>query len=163
MIPLFLLLLRCVFKGKVTKTTLILLSSLVFVISLASTVGNTAWNTYFKKNLDRYNAFSAIVKADYFDIIPDGSIIYIPDYNGIHNDMEITKSFAKIYTTRDIYFENKEENLDFSKNIICMRYDHNSHAVIIGNIDESFMCNDVYICGEYNVSLPETIDMKNIF
>ena len=24
--------------------------------------------------------------------------------------MEITKSFAKTYTTRDIYFENKEEN-----------------------------------------------------
>lgn len=163
MIPLFLLLLRCVFKGKVKKPTLILLSSLVFVISLASTVGNAAWNTYFKKNLDRYNAFSAIVKDDYFDSIPDGSIIYIPDYNGIHNDMEITKSFAKTYTTRDIYFENKEENLDFSKNIICMRYDPISHAVIIGSIDKSFMCSNFYVLGKYNASLPETVDMKNIF
>ncbi len=163
MVPLFLIIIKSIFRKKLKRHALILLSIMIFIISLSASVGNTAWNIYFKKNLMRYTAFENAVSDDYFDNIPDGTVIYIPDYQGIHHDMNITADFARIYTDAQIYFENDENKLDFSENVICMRYDKSTHAILLGHIDPTFSSNDVYIIGDYNKTLPEYVNMKNLF
>lgn len=161
MIPLFLIILKTVFKSD-KKLALIFMSLIVFICSAASAVGNTAWNVYFAKNLERYKAFYAAVSDDYFDDIEDGTVVFIPDYQGIHNDMNITKSYASIYTSADITFENDPDRLDFSYPVLCMRYDPSEHTMIIGDITPSFeTSNAFYIYGNDHAPIYGTINMMN--
>ncbi len=146
MIPLSLLILKCIFKGKIKKPFLILLSSLVFLISLCACVNNIAWNIYFGKNLKRYEAFRNAVADEYFENLPSGTIIYIPDYSGIHNDMNTTSSFASIYTTTDLTFENEKSELDFSHTVVYMKYESKTGNILISKIDENFNNLEEYKC-----------------
>lgn len=138
MIPLFLLILKCIFKGSIKKPCIIILSSLVFIVSLGACVNNTAWNIYFRKNLRKYEAFRNAVEDEYFDNLPSGTTIYIPDYSGIHNDMDITASFASIYSSADVKFENQGSELDFSHPVVYMKYDAQTGDIMISRIDSNF-------------------------
>ncbi len=150
-------------NNKIQKPALVVMSILVFIISLLCCINNKSWNSIFEKQLKRYEAFYHAVSDDYFDNIEDGTIIYIPDYTGIHNDMNITKTYASIYTSRDITFKNDKSAIDFSKPVICMRYDEVSGAMFIGHIGPDFISSDLYICGEYDSAVPKSINMETIF
>lgn len=150
-------------NNKIQKPVLVVMSILVFIISLLCCVNNKAWNNTFEKQLKRYEAFYNAVSDDYFDNIEDGTVIYIPDYTGIHHDMNITKTYASIYTSRDITFQNDTSKIDFSKPVICMRYDEVSGAMFIGHISSDFISSDLYICGEYDSAVPENTNMETIF
>lgn len=155
MIPLFLIVLKTLFK-KETKAVLISMSVIVFAAAFAAAAGNTAWNVYFGKNLDRYRAFEASVQDDFFDSLGDKTTVYIPDYKGIHHDMNITKAFATIYTSSDIRFTNNRNEIDFSAPVVFLKYDPSSKTMIAGSLDSSFTANDAfYIYGE-NKSQPVT-------
>lgn len=135
MIPLFLLILKCIFKGTLKKHCIIILSSLVFLVSLSACVNNIAWNIYFRKDLVKYKAFRNAVSEDYFDNLQSGTVIYIPDYSGIHNDMDLTAEFASIYTSSDITFENDSSKLDFSHPVIYMKYEADTGNITLIKVD----------------------------
>lgn len=163
LIPLILFFLKILFKNPVKKPVLIFLTSVFFLASLAVEVSNTAWNKYFEKKLVKYEAFSSFVKDDYFDRIPDGSVIFIPDYYGIHGDMETTAAFAHVYSSGSFSFENEASKLDFSEPVYCMRYDPETNSVLIGEINENFCSDSVYIIGNYSKPVTENFDMMAAF
>ena len=152
MIPLFLIVLKTIFRNN-SKPVMIFLSSIVFCISFVSSAGNTAWNVYFGKNLERYKAFSAAVSSSYFDNLEDGTTVYIPDYTGIHNSMDITKSFAAIYTSADINFTNKIETIDFSHPAVFLKYSPEDKSMTAGNLNADGSFSDCFcIYGNSNIT-----------
>lgn len=134
LILLFILILKTLFRKK-SRITLLALSGFVFVISIAAVINNTAWNCYFRGQLRRYEAFETAVSSDYFDGLEDGTVVYIPDYSGIHNDMSITESFVSIYTDTELSFTNNADALDFGKNVIMMKYDPDTGTVSCGRLE----------------------------
>lgn len=118
-------------RGNVEKV----LSICVTLVTLVCSLGNTAWNTYFSKNLDRYKAFEEAVSSEYFDNITDGTVIYIPDYQGIHNDMKLTEYYADVYISADVTFENNYDNINFSKPVISMLYDEDTKKITVERIN----------------------------
>lgn len=140
LIPLFILVLKCIVKKKSNVNTIVL-STLVFAVSLVSAVNNAAWNCYFRTELARYRAFSDAVSSDYFDTLEDGTTVYIPDYTGIHHDMSITESFVSIYTDSDLTFTNDAESIDFSRPVIMMKYDPEKKIISCGKMDNDMNFN----------------------
>ena len=122
-------------RGNVEKSVEKVFSVCVALVTLVCSLGNTAWNTYFNKNLDRYKAFEKAVSSKYFDVIPDGTVIYIPDYSGIHNDMKLTEYYADVYISADVTFENNYNNIDFSKPVVSMLYDENTKKITVERIN----------------------------
>ncbi|MBP1591361.1 MAG: hypothetical protein ILP22_04915 [Oscillospiraceae bacterium] len=140
LIPLFILVLKCIVK-KNSRVTTVCLSTLVFAVSLISAVNNTAWNCYFKGEYAMYRAFSDAVTSDYFDTLEDGTTVFIPDYTGIHHDMSITESFVSIYTDADLTFTNDAESIDFSRPVIMMKYDPEKKIISCGKMDNDMNFN----------------------
>ncbi|MDE6848089.1 MAG: hypothetical protein K2J44_01920 [Ruminococcus sp.] len=122
-------------RGNVEKPVKKVLSICVALVTLVCSLGNTAWNTYFSKNLDRYKAFEEAVSSEYFDNITDGTVIYIPDYSGIHNNMELTEYYADVYISVDVTFENNYDNIDFSKPVVSMLYDEDTKKITVERIN----------------------------
>lgn len=122
-------------RGNVEKSVEKVFSVCVALVTLVCSLGNTAWNTYFNKNLDRYKAFEKAVSSKYFDVIPDGTVIYIPDYSGIHNDMKLTEYYADVYISADVTFENNYNNIDFSKPVVSMLYDENTKKITVERVN----------------------------
>ncbi len=135
LIPLFILVLKCIVKNE-NRVSVTVLSVLVFAVSLVSSVNNAAWNRYFRTDLERYKAFSDAVSSDYFDALEDGTTVYIPDYAGIHHDMSITESFVSIYTDADLTFTNEPENIDFARHVIMLKYDPEQKTVSCGKMSQ---------------------------
>lgn len=113
------------------KKTLFILSTAVSAVVLACSLGNTAWNTYFNNNLAKYIAFSEALSSDYFNDIEDGTIVYIPDFSGIHNDMNLTAYYAETIISADVAFTNDKSQLDFSVPVVAMYYDSVKQKIII--------------------------------
>lgn len=122
-------------RENVEKSVEKVLSICVASVTLVCSLGNTAWNTYFSKNLDRYKAFEEAVSSGYFDSVTDGTVIYIPDYSGIHNDMELTEYYADVYIPADVTFENNYDNIDFSKPVVSMLYDEDTKKITVERIN----------------------------
>ncbi len=122
-------------RGNVEKSVEKVLSICVALVTLVCSLGNTAWDAYFSKNLDRYRAFEEAVSSEYFKDIPDGTVIYIPDYTGIHNDMNLTAYYADVYISADVTFENNYDNIDFSKPVVSMLYDDSTQKITIERIN----------------------------
>lgn len=124
-----------VFRKK-SRAAVTSMSLLVFCISLVSSVNNAAWNCFFERNLERYTAFSEAVSSDYFDRLEDGTVVYTPDYTGIHNDMSVTESFVSVYTDVKLSFTNDISPADFSRPVIIMKYDSVTGTVLCGRLHE---------------------------
>ncbi|MDE5770690.1 MAG: hypothetical protein K2I06_03520 [Ruminococcus sp.] len=122
-------------RGNVEKSVEKMLSICVALVTLVCSLGNTAWDAYFSKNLDRYRAFEEAVSSEYFDDIPDGTVIYIPDYTGIHNDMNFTAYYADVYISADVTFENNYDDIDFSKPVVSMLYDEDTKKITVERIN----------------------------
>lgn len=160
LIPMFLLILKSVVKTN-SKAVMTLLSTFVFAVSLTCTLNNAAWNVYFRKNLNRYEAFSAAVKSSYFDTLENGTTVFIPDYTGIHNDMSITKSFAAIYTDSDITFSNNSDEIDFSSPVVFLKYYPETNTMTAGTLNSDFTSSDAfYIYGNNNKPIDSIISVK---
>ena len=134
LIMLFVLVLKCIIK-KNNRIATVILSVLVFSVSLVSTVNNAAWNCYFRGEFARYKAFSDAVSSDYFDTLENGTTVYIPDYTGIHHDMSVTESFVSIYTNAGLTFTNDPESIDFGRPVIMMKYDPEKQIINCGKMD----------------------------
>ncbi|MDE5583021.1 MAG: hypothetical protein K2J08_04905 [Ruminococcus sp.] len=118
-----------------TKRVMIILSLAVSAITLVCSFSNTAWNTYFNKNLEKYKAFEEAVSSDFFDDVTDGTVIYIPDFSGIHNDMELTAYYAEVFIGADVTFTNEKSQIDFSKPVVAMYYDSGKKKIFIEKIN----------------------------
>lgn len=167
LILLFVLILNEIYskKKKKKKILLGLFTALVFVISLACSINNSIWNSIFSDQLRSYEAFDASVSDKYFETVESDAVIYIPDYKGIHNSMEITGEYAHIYLNPGITFENNRDSLDFSRPVICMRYDKKTGAMLIGRIDSDFNTSLVYVVGDADPSYLTggLVNMENVF
>lgn len=119
----------------VEKSVETVLSICVSVVTLVCSLNNSAWDAYFSKNLAKYRAFENAVSSEYFEDIPDGTVIYIPDYSGIHNDMELTAYYADVYIPADVTFENDYNNLDFSRPVVAMHYDETTQKITIEELN----------------------------
>lgn len=157
LIPLFLIILKSFIRTD-SKPVMITVSLIVFAVSLISNLNNAAWNKYFAINLARYEAFSAAVSDDFFDTLENGTIVYIPDYSGIHNDMDVTRSFAAVYTDSDITFTNNPDDIDFSYPVVFLKYNSEDNTMIAGSLLPDLTgFNAFYIYGKENLPVSETI------
>ncbi len=163
LIPLLFIILKMIFSKPLKKPALIILSSLVFIVSLTAGISNTAWNRIFEKKLLKYEAFENAVENVYFDSLPDDSVVFIPDFYGIHGDMDTTESFAQIYSSAKFDFENDPSLLDFSRPVFCLRYDPETSSVLIGQIDSSFCSDSVFVIGKYDKPIEKHFDMMAAF
>ncbi len=163
LIPILFILLKMIFSKPLNKPMLVLLSSFVFIISLTAEISNTAWNRIFEKKLLKYEAFELAVKNDYFDDIPDNAIVYIPDFYGIHGDMDTTETFAHIFSSSEFDFENDVSQLDFSRPVFCMRYDPDTSSVLIGRINSDYCSDSVFVIGEADEPKEKNFNMMTAF
>ncbi|MDO5559554.1 MAG: hypothetical protein Q4F95_08130 [Oscillospiraceae bacterium] len=141
------------------------LTAVVFIVSLACSINNSIFNAKFKEQLAGYTAFENAVSDKYFDNVSENAVVYIPDYSGIHNSMETTADFAHIYLNDGITFENDKDKLDFSRPVICMRFDEKTGAMLIGEIDSDFNASSVYVVGDADPSYltGDLVNMENVF
>lgn len=135
MIMLAVIVFSTVKRQNVEKPVNIFLSICVSLTALVCSLGNSAWDAYFSKNLAKYRAFETALSSGYFDDIEDGTVIYIPDYSGIHNDMELTGYYAEVFISADVTFENNYDSIDFSKNVTAMYYDEDSQKIIFEELN----------------------------
>ena len=163
LIPLLFFILKMVFKKPLKKPVLIFFSVLVFFVSLTTEISNTAWNSIFEKKLLKYEAFENAVENDYFDSLPDDAVVFIPDYYGIHGNMDTTETFAHIFSSSKFDLENDASLLDFSRPVFCLRYDPKTSAVLIGKIDSSFCSDSVFVIGKYDIQTDNRFDMMAAF
>lgn len=131
MIPLFLVILKLIFPEKPKKPALLTLSSIVFLISLAAGINNEAWNIYFGNNLKRYEAFRSAVSSEEFSQLAPGTTVYIPDYTGIHNDMDLTREFAQLYSSADITFTTDPNSIAPSTPYVTFVYNSETASISI--------------------------------
>ncbi len=145
-IPAAVIILKFIIR-KNSKTALVAASCLVFTVSLVCTLGNAAWNCFFSSNLQRYRAFENAVSSDYFESLEDGTTVYIPDYQGIHGNMDTTKDFASVFSSSDIYFCTSESEIDFSRPAVILKYDNVSGTVTFGTLSEDLTYTAEIILG----------------
>ncbi len=125
------------------KTFLAVAMAAVVSVSVMTDIAN-AWYAATQENqLRRMMAVTAAAEEGMFNDIEENSIIYLPDYVGIHLDMNNMSWFSVIYTLHVFTFTNKAEDLKFDVPTYIARFDADSHAFWFARIDADYRTDEI--------------------
>lgn len=127
------------------KLYLIFLGGGIFISCLITSVNNNFYSKGFHEQLIRYEMFDKALATDFFKGISDDSIIYIPEYTGIHSIMSFTEIYASMYSDKKLTFTNKLEELNFEKPNYMIHFNGDSKTVLMGKIDQNLRSDKVIL------------------
>lgn len=109
----------------------ILLFGALFIASVCTDVNNAYWAKASQSDMDRRVAFDKVISSTSFQNVPDGSVIYIPDYIGINTSMNLTAEYVKMVSGKTVKMENKKEPVELLEELYAISYDQPSKSAIL--------------------------------
>lgn len=79
--------------------------------SYVTQIGNEALVPDYVTNLKRYEAFDEAVSSEEFAQIPEGAVVFAPDYIGVHYSLQSLSDYGRSYSGKEVQFINNEEEL----------------------------------------------------
>jgi len=125
------------------KTILGILSIGIFFGSIFTDITNKMSADSFSIELNKYKIFDKTVSSEYFKNIENGSVIYAPEFIGIHYNMSALNMVTHIYSPDKIFiFTNNINDLKYDRPTYLLRYYSNSNTIFIAPIDNNNMFSD---------------------
>lgn len=109
----------------------ILLFGALFIASVCTDVNNAYWAKASQSDMDRRVAFDKVISSPSYQNVPDGSVIYIPDYIGINTSMNLTAEYVKMVSGKTVKMENKKESVEWLEELYAISYDQPSKSAIL--------------------------------
>ncbi len=135
---------NCKFK----KIILCIFAALIFAGSILTDASNIYNADIQEAQLHKMEGFSTAVQTDYFASIEENAVIYMPDYSGIHLNMENMNWFTAIYSDKHYVFTNNKSDLKFDVPTYMMRYDADTRTFWMGQIDANFCTDRIIVISE---------------
>lgn len=109
----------------------ILIFIALFIASVCTDVNNEFWAKVSQSDMDRRVAFNKTISSTDFQDIPDGSVVYIPDYIGINTSMKLTGEYVKMISGKNVKMVNKKEAIEAIADLYVIGYDQSSKSTIL--------------------------------
>lgn len=138
-------------KVKHKKAALIVIGFVMIIISELTFISNSSYIKQAEKNEKKYELFCEMIESDYFSTIDTDAQIYMPEYIGIHYQMQWLSRYANIIADLNITMINNEEDIDFTKDVYIWVYDDINEAIYLSKINEYYYCNEIYIVSAHSL------------
>lgn len=102
--------------------------------SYITQVGNARLVEPYVDNLEKYQAFDRTVSSEEFEEIEDGAWIYVPDYIGIHENLDSLSIYANIYTGKNYHFVNDTDQISWDGEVYYLDYDEEAEGVFLAEM-----------------------------
>lgn len=146
---------------RLQRVYIIFILLIVFFSSIFTDINNKLEADNYQVQLKRYKAFDNAVSSEYFKSIEDGAMIYIPEYNGIHNYMPYMDYYASIYSKKTHIFTNRIEDLTFENPTYGFHYDPISGNMLIGKIKNNMLVDDILIVSNKAITNQTAVIYQN--
>ena len=136
----------CVFLYQKIKFKRIFLGFLCFAVffgSLFTDINNKYFTIFFGKELNKYRCFDKMVSSEYFLNIENDADIYIPDFIGIHRNMNMFNDVLQ--KGKHHNFTNNKSNLNYDKPTFILKYDENSKSILASPINSDMRTDEIMI------------------
>lgn len=120
--------------------------------SLMTDINNQIESNNYQTQLKRYKAFDNAVSSEYFQNIENGAVIYVPDYNGIHNYMPYLDYYASLYSEKQHTFTKNIEELTFVNPTYGFHYDEESGFMLIGKLKDNMLVDDINVVSDKSIT-----------
>lgn len=144
----FLLILWAVYLYQICpikKIVLIGLFGIIVFTGKFTYISNSTIAAQMRYTQDRYDIFGKLINSDYFKQIEENSIIYAPDYMGVHIDFKNNSNYVRHLTGLNVTFTNDIKSIDYSKTVYYLNYDTTMKLILFGAVDKDNITDEVFI------------------
>jgi len=125
------------------KTILGILSIVIFLVSVCTDINNKINAVGFSMELNKYKNFDKAVSSEYFKNIENGSVIFVPEFTGIHNVINSLNDVTFIYSPDKTFkFTNEINDLKYNRPTYLLKYSNSSNTIHIAPIYNNNMLSD---------------------
>ena len=135
-----------VFQRIPIKKIFITIVMIVFAFITEFTfINNEYYIEVLSSQNDKYNLWCGVIETDYFKNLEEGAQIYLPEYIGIHYDINTLANYANNMCGTNITTTNDFDTLNFEKPVFYLNLDNNNKAVYLARIDKEFVSDEVFV------------------
>jgi hypothetical protein len=101
---------------------------------------------YYSMTLNKYKIFDRAVSTEYFRNIKDGSVIYAPDFVGVHYIMDWLNYVTITYSPdKTFIFTNNINDLKYDRPTYILKYNEINKSIFLAPIDSNMHTNESVI------------------